>query len=96
MNLSLVVLVVAFWSVESASPRSVTKIPSKWKNYTLGDKPSFLIGVPGSKPGQLLGPTGLTVDKRGRVIVAEYGNSRVQMFVNGQSEMSINLSGGKL
>jgi sugar lactone lactonase YvrE len=40
-------------------------------------------GTPGSGPGELLAPSGLALDSRGRLFVADSGNDRVQIFDQG-------------
>ncbi|NBH01864.1 NHL repeat-containing protein, partial [Amycolatopsis sp. SID8362] len=41
------------------------------------------IGGPGSGPGRFRAPSGIAVDARGRVWVADTGNDRVQAFTRG-------------
>jgi len=37
-------------------------------------------GEKGSKPGQMKGPTGISVDEQGRIYVSDTGNHRIQVF----------------
>ena len=42
--------------------------------------PSFFNAGPGSEPGQLSMPRGITVDSKGNIYVADSGNGRIQKF----------------
>ena len=48
--------------------------------YTLGGALVHEFGEYGSDPGKFRGPFGICVDDSGAVYVADYGNSRVQLF----------------
>ena len=48
--------------------------------YTLGGQLVHEFGGRGSDPGRFIGPDGICVDDSGAVYVADYGNSRVQVF----------------
>ena len=48
--------------------------------YTLEGQLVHKFGRRGSEPGKFRGPYGLCVDDSGAVYVADYGNSRVQVF----------------
>jgi len=37
-------------------------------------------GSPGSKPGQLSCPVGITINSKGEIIVSELSNNRLQVF----------------
>ena len=39
---------------------------------------AYVVGSEGSEPGQMRHPAGVAVDRDGRIVVCEYGNSRVQ------------------
>jgi DNA-binding beta-propeller fold protein YncE len=47
-------------------------------------------GSEGTKNGQLDRPRGIAVDSEDKIIVAEYGNHRIQIFnTNGESKLTI-------
>ena len=48
--------------------------------YTLGGQPVHEFGGRGSDPGKFRGPYGICVDDSGAVYVADYWNSRLQVF----------------
>ena len=51
----------------------------------LGVRVAGGVGPPGSGPSQLIGPTGVFVDEKGNVYVADTANNRVQMWAPGAS-----------
>jgi tripartite motif-containing protein 71 len=57
----------------------------KGRNYAelVGSKPLFSFGGEGEKDGQLCRPWGICCDRRGRIIVADRSNNRIQVSIVG-------------
>ncbi|MBX7214534.1 MAG: NHL repeat-containing protein, partial [Thermoflexales bacterium] len=59
----------------------------------LGFVPLKVVGGEGDGPGQFKAPRGVAVDKRGRVLVADAGNHRVQVL-DGEGAFQREITGG--
>ncbi|XP_074918002.1 tripartite motif-containing protein 3-like [Chelonoidis abingdonii] len=67
---------------------SVARSPSPSRVYSADGEFLFKFGSHGEGNGQFNAPTGVAVDSNGNIIVADWGNSRIQVFDSSGSFLS--------